>query len=153
MIEELATVVEIEGKQAWVVCEKRSACAGCQQQSHCGTGVVANAFHTQAPRFLVALTESVRVGQQIRIGIPTQKLLRAASLVYLLPLSLLFIAALVGQLWLAPWLGGGEGTIIVSAVLGGVFGFVLARLIAKRLDEHCYGPKMLSAVMSVRIPS
>ena len=84
MSEELATVVAIEGDHAWVVCERRSACSGCQQQSNCGTGTVAKAFPLKAPRLRVRLTAEVRVGQQVRLGIPQESLLRGAALVTML---------------------------------------------------------------------
>ena len=108
MSEELATVVAIEGDHAWVECERRSACSGCQQQSNCGTGTVAKAFPLKAPRLRVRLTAEVRVGQQVRLGIPQESLLRGAALVYVLPLFCLLAGALLGQLWLAPLLSGGE---------------------------------------------
>ncbi len=107
MSEELATVVAIEGDHAWVECERRSACNGCQQQSGCGTGTVAKAFPLKAPRLRVRLTAEVSVGQQIRLGIPQESLLRGAALVYVLPLFCLLASALLGQLWLAPLLSGG----------------------------------------------
>lgn len=151
MSEELATVVAIEGDHAWVECERRSACSGCQQQSNCGTGTVAKAFPLKAPRLRVRLTAEVRVGQQVRLGIPQESLLRGAALVYVLPLFCLLAGALLGQLWLAPLLSGGEGITILSCLLGGVLGFLLVRYFSNRLDQGRYGPQMLGVVVSVRI--
>ncbi|CAJ1809193.1 Protein RseC [Aeromonas veronii] len=151
MSEELATVVAIEGDHAWVECERRSACSGCQQQSGCGTGTVAKAFPLKAPRLRVRLTAEVSVGQQIRLGIPQESLLRGAALVYVLPLFCLLAGALLGQLWLAPLLSGGEGITILCCLLGGVLGFLLVRYFSNRLDQGRYGPQMLGVVVPVRI--
>ncbi|MEV3841915.1 SoxR reducing system RseC family protein [Aeromonas veronii] len=151
MSEELATVVAIEGDHAWVECERRSACSGCQQQSNCGTGTVAKAFPLKAPRLRVRLTAEVRVGQQVRLGIPQESLLRGAALVYVLPLFCLLAGALLGQLWLAPLLSGGEGITILCSLLGGVLGFLLVRYFSNRLDQGRYGPQMLGVVVPVRI--
>ena len=151
MSEELATVVAIEGDHAWVECERRSACSGCQQQSNCGTGTVAKAFPLKAPRLRVRLTAEVSVGQQIRLGIPQESLLRGAALVYVLPLFCLLAGALLGQLWLAPLLSGGEGIPILCCLLGGVLGFLLVRYFSNRLDQGRYGPQMLGVVVPVRI--
>ena len=151
MSEELATVVAIEGEHAWVVCERRSACSGCQQQSNCGTGTVAKAFRISAQRLRVKMTTQVRVGQQIRLGIPQQSLLRGAALVYVLPLFCLLAGALLGQLWLAPLLLGGEGITILCCLLGGVLGFWLVRYFSNRLDQGRYGPQMLGVVVPARI--
>lgn len=151
MSEELATVVAIEGDHAWVECERRSACSGCQQQSNCGTGTVAKAFPLKAPRLRVRLTAEVRVGQQVRLGIPQESLLRGAALVYVLPLFCLLAGALLGQLWLVPLLSGGEGVTILCCLLGGVLGFLLVRYFSNRLDQRRYGPQMLGVVVPVRI--
>lgn len=151
MSEELATVVAIEGDHAWVECERRSACSGCQQQSNCGTGTVAKAFPLKAPRLRVRLTAEVRVGQQVRLGIPQESLLRGATLVYVLPLFCLLAGALLGQLWLVPLLSGGEGITILCCLLGGVLGFLLVRYFSNRLDQGRYGPQMLGVVVPVRI--
>ncbi len=151
MSEELATVVAIEGDHAWVECERRSACSGCQQQSNCGTGTVAKAFPLKAPRLRVRLTAEVRVGQQLRLGIPQESLLRGAALVYVLPLFCLLAGALLGQLWLVPLLSGGEGITILCCLLGGVRGFFLVRYFSNRLDQGRYGPQMLGVVVPVRI--
>ena len=151
MSEELATVVAIEGDHAWVECERRSACSGCQQQSNCGTGTVAKAFPLKAPRLRVRLTAEVRVGQQVRLGIPQESLLRGAALVYVLPLFCLLAGALLGQLWLAPLLSGGGGITILCCLLGGVLGFLLVRYFSNRLDQGRYGPQMLGVVVPVRI--
>ncbi len=151
MSEELATVVAIEGDHAWVECERRSACSGCQQQSGCGTGTVAKAFPLKAPRLRVRLTAEVRIGQQVRLGIPQASLLRGAALVYVLPLFCLLVGALLGQLWLVPLLSGGEGITILCCLLGGVLGFLLVRYFSNRLDQGRYGPQMLGVVVPVRI--
>ena len=123
MSEELATVVAIEGDHAWVECERRSACSGCQQQSNCGTGTVAKAFPLKAPRLRVRLTAEVRVGQQVRLGIPQESLLRGAALVYVLPLFCLLAGALLGQLWLARCSRAGRELPFSAACWGACWAF------------------------------
>ncbi|WP_167386701.1 SoxR reducing system RseC family protein [Aeromonas cavernicola] len=150
MSEEVATVVAIEGDYAWVACERRSACSGCQQQSSCGTGTIANAFSVQTQHLRVRLTTTVRIGQQVRLGIPQQSLLRGAALVYVLPLLCLLLGGLLGQLWLAPLLAGGEGITILTSLLGGAGGFLLVRYYANRLEQERYGPQMLGVLVPVR---
>lgn len=150
MSEELATVVAIDDRHVWVECERRSACSGCQQQSHCGTGTVAKAFPQGHQRIRVARTMTLAVGQQVRLGIPRQSLLRGAALVYVLPLFCLLVGALFGQLWLAPLLGAGEGVTILSCLGGGALGFLLVRFYSNRLDRGAYGPRILGAVLTTR---
>lgn len=150
MSEELATVVAIDGQHAWVECERRSSCSGCHQQSSCGTGTVAKAFPVKSQRLRITLTAEVSVGQQVRIGIPQASILRGAALVYVLPLFCLLLGALLGQLWLAPLLSGGEGITILSCLLGGAIGFLLVRYFSARLDRGAYGPRMLGVVLPTR---
>lgn len=150
MSEELATVVAIEGSYAWVECERRSACSGCHQQSNCGTGTVAKAFPLKPQRLRVVLTGEVEVGQQIRLGIPQASILRGAALVYVLPLFCLLLGALIGQLWLAPFLSAGEGVTILSCLLGGTIGFLLVRYFSDRLEQGEYAPRMLGVVLNTR---
>ncbi|MGL5303143.1 MAG: SoxR reducing system RseC family protein [Aeromonas sp.] len=153
MSEEIATVVAIEGEYLWVECQRRSACSGCQQQSHCATGTVAKAFPQHAQRLRVKKSAPVEIGQQIRLGISQQSLLRGATLVYVVPLLCLLAGALLGQLWLAPLLSGGEGVTILSCLLGAVVGFLLVRYFSNRLDQGRYGPQMLGVVVPIRLIS
>lgn len=148
MSEELATVVELDGDHAWVTCERRSACGSCHQQSDCGTGTVVKALANRAHRVRVRLAGEVRVGQQIRIGIPQRSLVSSAALVYLLPLFTLMLGALLGQLWLRPLLEAGEGATIAMTALGGVVGFLRVRYLSRRLSEGDYAPRMLGVVIS-----
>ncbi|ENY73739.1 sigma-E factor regulatory protein RseC [Aeromonas diversa CDC 2478-85] len=150
MSEELATVVELDGDHAWVSCERRSACNSCQQQSDCGTGTVAKAMANRAQRVRVRLCAEVRVGQQIRIGIPQHSLIQGALLVYLLPLLCLVGGGLLGQLWLRPLLQAGEGVSILTTALGGAAGFLLVRYLSRRLGEGEYAPRMLGGVIPTR---
>ena len=150
MSEEVATVVAIDEQHVWVECERRSACSGCQQQSNCGTGTVAKAFPQRQQRIRVPRTMTLAVGQQVRLGIPQQSLLRGAALVYVLPLFCLLVGALLGQLWLAPLLEGGEGITILSCLGGGALGFLLIRFYSNRLDQGAYGPRILGAVLTTR---
>ena len=93
--------------------------------------------------FQVALTMPVRVGQEVRIGIPERSLLKSALLVYMVPLLFLLLGALVGKGVAELYLLKEEAPEILGALLGGVLGFLLARFGARRLTGGDYRPVML----------
>ncbi len=125
MIEEIATVVQVETAGVWLQTKVVSSCQSCSANDSCTSGVVAKAMTRRDYRFFLQQTEAdpeLLVGQQVRIGIAEDVLVKSALLVYLLPL-LLFITAL----GLAFYAGWGEGGQLVAASAGGIFGMLLAR--------------------------
>jgi len=143
MIESVATVVAVGDTWAQVECRRKSACGHCQQQESCGVGAVAKAMPGRPQLLEIALTAPVHVGQQVRIGIPERSLLTSALLVYMVPVLFLLLGALAGKLVSVQWPVGEEPSEIIGALLGGAFGFLLARLGAKRLGGGFYRPVML----------
>lgn len=125
MVEEIATVVQVETAGVWLQTKVVSSCQSCSANDSCTSGVVAKAMTRRDYRFFLQQTAAapgLLVGQQVRIGIAEDVLVKSALLVYLLPL-LMFI----GALGLAFYLGGGEGWQLIAAITGGVSGMLLAR--------------------------
>jgi len=143
MIESVATVVAVGDTWAQVECRRKSACGHCHQQESCGVGTIAKAMPGRPQLLEIALTAPVLVGQQVRIGIPERSLLTSALLVYMVPVLFLLLGALAGKLVSVQWPVGEEPSEIIGALLGGGFGFLLARLGAKRLGGGFYRPVML----------
>lgn len=143
MIESVATVVAVGDTWAQVECRRKSACGHCHQQESCGVGAIAKAMPGRPQLLEIALTAPVLVGQQVRIGIPERSLLTSALLVYMVPVLFLLLGALAGKLVSVQWPVGEEPSEIIGALLGGGFGFLLARLGAKRLGGGFYRPVML----------
>jgi sigma-E factor negative regulatory protein RseC len=125
MVEEIATVVQVETAGVWLQTRVVSSCQSCSAQDSCTSGVVAKAMTRRDYRFFLPQSTheaELLVGQQVRIGIAEDVLVKSALLVYLLPL-LFFISAL----GLAFYVGWGEGWQLVAALTGGVSGMLLAR--------------------------
>lgn len=125
MVEEIATVVQVEASGVWLQTKVASSCQSCSAQDSCTSGVVAKAMTRRDYRFFLQQTgtdQELKVGQQVRIGIAEDILVKSALLVYLLPL-LMFIAAL----GLAFYAGWSEGAQLIAALLGGAAGIWLAR--------------------------
>lgn len=124
MIRELAEVIAVESDFLLVSTELKTGCNGCAQQNTCGAGVISKAFSDRRAEFRVYKPKGqFSPGQQIELLLPEQALTRYSLAVYLLPiLVLLLIAIVTGQLLL--W---SEGWVILSAFSGFAFSFYLLR--------------------------
>ncbi|QSX38038.1 SoxR reducing system RseC family protein [Shewanella sedimentimangrovi] len=135
MMEELARVVAIE-PQGWVQLEVelKSACGHCSASDNCGTSAVAKAFAPKHQRFSIHTDVTCQAGDMVRLGLPESVLLKAAALVYLLPLAGLLTGAFVGN-----GLGeltslGSDGAAIALGLLAGVGSWRLGKSLAKKLE-------------------
>ena len=86
MVEEIATVVAAESGGVWLTTTPAGTCNACQVSNDCGTGIVTKALTPRRQRFFVSTELSLLAGEQVRIGVAEQSLLKAAALVYLMPL-------------------------------------------------------------------
>lgn len=140
MMTALATVTGVipltEGYQVNLSCEQKTSCSGCASAKSCATGTVSKAMGNKTLQWNLKTPSLVALGQVVEIGFPEKSLLQSAALVYLLPLLALLVGAAVGDLWLAPLLNGGEGVVILAAVLSTALGILTARHFAQRLETQ-----------------
>jgi sigma-E factor negative regulatory protein RseC len=131
MVEEIATVVDVDATGVWLQTKVVSTCQSCSAQDSCTSGVVAKTMTRRNYRFFLAqTTPDLLVGQQVRIGIPEDVLVKSALLVYLLPL-LMFI----GSLAFAYAGGRSESIQLIVGIAGGGAGMLLARKFGKRIGS------------------
>jgi len=98
IIEETGRVVALDGDQAWVVTERRSACGSCAANKGCGTGIMSRAFSSgREIRIRVGNAVDAAVGDEVVLGIDDRVLLRSSILMYLLPLLALMLGAFAGN--------------------------------------------------------
>lgn len=131
MVEEIATVVACDNDGVWLTTTPVASCNACQASDDCGTGIVAKTLTPKSLQFFVPSTLKLLPGEQVKIGLPEPQLLKAALMVYLLPLSLLLLAALI-----ASSAGLNEGLQMLLAVCGAVAGFYLARRYGKQQERQ-----------------
>lgn len=119
MLEEAATVVKISDGQTWVISESNSACAGCMQKTSCSTAALGQ-FLKKKP---VAVDNelSVEIGDNVLVAIDEAVLLRAAFIMYLLPLSGLLFGAGIADHFITPELAYAELWIALSGLVGLAF--------------------------------
>ncbi|MGB3725550.1 MAG: SoxR reducing system RseC family protein [Glaciecola sp.] len=97
MIEETGIVVAVENDYVWVETQVKTTCSSCKASEACPTSTVAKAFSPKAEHIKLKVPCALAVGQQVKLGISEQALLRASAMVYILPLVLLILTTAVLQ--------------------------------------------------------
>jgi len=119
MIEQQATVIDIDDDTIWLQAQRQSTCSQCQVKQGCGTGLLAKHVGKRFSKIAVNKTTETTVGQVVTLAIPEQALLQGAALMYLSPLALLFLFSVVMRTFQM-----GEGLEILAGLVGLVVGFI-----------------------------
>ena len=146
MIEAIATVIATKSGIVSVEYKRSSACGHCQQESSCNISSMAKEEKNDAQIIDVACSLELEVGQQVRIGIPENGLLKGALLVYILPLFFIMLGAAIGQ-YLS--VADAEWPSVAGAFLGGSVGFLLMRFKSARLTKAEYKPVILGVTIPI----
>ncbi len=144
MIEEVAVVSAIGPEGVRVTAARTSACAQCASKSNCSQGVLSQWGQGKTVEIEVHNPDALQVqpGQQVVIGLEEGSLVRASLLLYLLPLVMLIVGALLGSAS-----GMVEWQQILVSILLMLAGFALARrLSAGQGAEARYQPVLLKIV-------
>ena len=105
-------------------------CERCASGKGCGAGLLAGEAAPRRVEALVARQLELRVGDRVRLELAGESVLRAAGLVYGLPLG----GALAGA-GLAWWSGAGDAGAALAALAGGLAGIATGRRRLRR--EAC----------------
>lgn len=150
MIETQAVVVKIEDAVAYVQAERKSSCSGCSESS-CGTSVLANFFGQKTPLYRARNDVGAKVGDRVVVGVNETALFQGTLLLYLLPLLLLFIGALIGAA-MAATAEARDGYAVAGAALGLAAGFAWLKVFSARIGSGGrYQPVILSRVMDIPV--
>lgn len=122
MLEEPSIVVKADYPHIWVHRTQQSACGGCQQQTRCSTHALNSLFKPKPIRVDSELP--LAIGDQVIVSIDESSVLRAAFIIYLLPLLAIFCGAgiadsLIGtnanaDIWIA---ASGIGSFLLCLLL------------------------------------
>lgn len=140
MIEETGRVVALAPGAVWVETERSSTCSGCSVRSGCGQGLVERLGIRERRGLILVLCDlRLSVGDTVVVGIRESVLLQGAVLVYLFPLIMLFIFAVVASQLSAP-----EPYVM----LAGLGGFLVAwLLVRKRSQQTSIDPALQPVVL------
>jgi len=115
MIEEVAFVAEVNGRQVWLERTRKPACSSCSEA--CANSLTAKFFTEKTIRFQVSSPLELKPGDRVVVGVAEDALVFGSFGVYLLPLFALFVGALVGKA-IAGWTGWGAPDL--GSALGGI---------------------------------
>lgn len=146
MIEELGVVTAVSAGHIWVETRIKTTCGGCEQNTHCGTGVVAKTVASKSQTIKLACDEKAAVGQQVKLGLPEQTLVGLSALFYIFPLFVMIFVGLVAELICAQIGVDNELWVILASLLSllGSFYAVGHWLRGKKSDS--YQPQLISLV-------
>ena len=126
MIRETGRVVAIEGDELWVETIQQSACQTCAAEKGCGQRLIAKATgKTTAIRVLPGLCnlESIKMNDQVVIGVPEKVVVNGTFLTYFLPLITMVTAVI-----LLDQVSDNDVVVALGAFSGLLFGGALVRL-------------------------
>ena len=137
MITENGIVTKATPSLAWVTTNRSAACESCASKESCGTG-----HHgTKEMTVTVKNTIGVEVGDAVIIGMETRPMIVLSFLLYVFPIILLVIGALIGDS-LAPVLGVNDSLAAmgVGFTLFGLAFFLLRRKQTSLSEKDGYQP-------------
>lgn len=117
MLEEAGRVVALGEGIALVETIRSSSCQSCSAKSACGQGAVSKVLGQKSCVVTALNTLPIKVGDEVVLGLEESTLIKSALLVYLFPLLLMIVGALLMQNFF--------GTGDFSAAVGGGFGLLL----------------------------
>ncbi|MFA6921928.1 MAG: SoxR reducing system RseC family protein [Gallionella sp.] len=134
MLETRAVVVYADKQITQVRASGGSGCSACNGKG-CGSGKLTQLFCSKPRQFDVDNRINAGVGDEVIVSVPEGAVLRGISLVYLLPLVLMFAAATLASGYAADE-AQRDGYAAAGALSGLLAGFVFARWLLKRLSRQ-----------------
>lgn len=143
MMREWATVVAWQDGIATLHTEAKTSCNSCQARKGCGSHMLNKLGPKSAHVMQIASSKPLQPGQRIELGIKESSLLGSALLVYMTPLSGLFVVAGLFQS-----LFNSDLAAACGALLGGIGGFIVAKGVSMKFgDREAFQPVILSIAL------
>jgi sigma-E factor negative regulatory protein RseC len=153
MIEESGQVVRVEDGDVWVETRRRSTCSGCAAEQGCGTATLAKVLGQRRTLVRVIARMPLQVGDQVVIGIAEQALVRGSLAVYTVPLLLLLLGAVLGEVGAGNglWDNAELGSLVLG--LGGLAaGLLWLKQFTRRIrNDRNYQPVVLRRFASATL--
>lgn len=142
MLTESARVVAVEGSAVWVETLRQSSCGSCAARSGCGHGMLNSARAGVSKGLLKAALPAdksivVSLHDTVEISVPEQGFLRAAWLLYAMPLlTMLTAAGFADRLWASSGLtqAAMDFRVTIAAASGLAAGLLLLRVLSRRMS-------------------
>lgn len=134
MLIETALVLEYRDGIAKVRCETKKGCSGCAAQASCGAAALSELNGSQnngSLLFELPVDQPLEAGQLIEIGLQEKSMILSALLLYIVPLTALLLATLIGSLFLSH-----ELLLALFVFLMTAAAFVAVKNISARLSRQ-----------------
>lgn len=151
MVEESAIVVAVEDNAAWVETQRKAACDSCAVNKGCGTAVLSKVIGNKRSRLKVLKHGlSLRVGDEVVIGLQEHALLRGSMTVYGVPLLFMMLGALLADYAGRQWWGHPSDILDIGF---GIAGFVAGLMWLRRYSSGiAQDPRYQPVILSVSTP-
>lgn len=145
MLEETASVVEVDHDKVWVETHRRSTCGSCSVNKGCGTAAISRALGKRRSVVRVLANMPLKAGDEVIIGIRERALVKGSLAVYAVPVALLLTGALLGELGAQRFLWqSAEAASLVLGISGFVAGLFWLRRFTRRIrNDADYQPVVL----------
>jgi sigma-E factor negative regulatory protein RseC len=142
MVTEQGVVIKINAGAAWVKASKTGACEGCSARGSCHSSGGGEEMEVE-----VINEVGAKVGDRIVLSFETGSLLKATFLLYVFPILLLIIGAVIGQ-EAAPYLDfNPSGSAAVTGFSFFFAGLMIIKVKANQLAKKKeYRPKIIKIV-------
>ena len=129
MLKESGRIVAIDTDGVWVETTNKSVCGSCAAEKGCGQSLLARWANGHG--YLKVLFDgrdptTVHINDEVDIGIPEDVVVTSSLVIYVIPLVLMLVGAVIGDKFFS-----GEITTVIGAIvgfsLGSVFVFIFSR--------------------------
>lgn len=134
-----ATVTAVEGERIRLSFHPLRHCQRCLRGEGCGAGVFSRLFSAQGSELWLPAERSFVLGQSVRVGVSERELVRAAALLYGLPLLVFMLAASAAATVFSSALGSDLGALLI-----GLLAAALALRLAGRWRGRIVNPRVES---------
>ncbi len=139
MLETRAIIVQVEGQYALVQASQANGCEQCKGKG-CGAGKLSQLFCSKPRQFQADNPINAGVGDEVVVSVAEGAILRGIGLVYLLPLLLLVMGAMLGSAWAGQSPEQHDGYAAAGALLGLAAGFIAVKWISLRQAKNHIQP-------------
>ena len=140
-----AIVMSLDGKDALVESIQGGGCGHCESKDGCGSSKLSQLFCSEPRRFRVRNDSNAQVGNFVQVVVPEGVLLQSALLMYILPLILLLLGAVLGA-----HLSNDATSSDAYSAVGGFAGLVLGFVVAKGLAIR---QRLVSSAQPIIMPT
>ena len=139
MSEAQGKVTALDGAYAIVATDVEKGCGRCHESGGCGGANISRMMCSSAPRtWRVLNPRGAKIGEEVTITVADGAIGAGAFVVYVVPLVLLLLGAIVGA-WQAA-----DGGAITGAVIGLIVGVLIMRQQQRRrLEDSRFQPHIV----------